>query len=737
MNITEYFNPYDFANPVTDEKLFAGREDQLAEIVYYLNHGKKSPKPINMALIGERAAGKTSLLNMIENHANKRDYLTVRIDLDEGDVTSEMHFFFKVFDSVLNAAFEKNFFGGHEGVIFDEYLNQTSAYTISSDTSFKPFLFPIQYAKAMEAARTNVIISEINFKRDLDKIKNEVGKSIILLFDECNVLSGSRILLEKIRNIFMNKTNYMLVFTGTNELFPVIDDIFSPIVRQFKKISVDEFKDLRETESCVSKPLIDINLEPADIFNHHTYRELHNISEGKPYEIQLICHNMFKNMQEGKEDQMILNHSVLEDVRQQLESSQNLDTRPRLFDIKSLDKEELKSLNYLCKSLKKESSQEIINLEYVCFGNSRVTSTSLKESYKKFIDKEILVIDKDSNNLNFFGDDFDKIYTKYYARERGVKFEFNNHALFFNFFISVNTFLDIPNSSFNLSKHNNLALQNSINYFVNDDIIELDTSSVLSSYQAIYKYQNSQINYIQLVVMIEDIEVFVDFFIDKIEDVQKFDKYAKDISARIKEVQTKITFISVNKKSINIPKREVLDKKIISLNSVEITESLIEFHENTFYNYHLNNDGHLALLHCSSIYDLDVSNGKVFCSDDFYNVQNVGYIFLINDELERAEDCFDSISKEANNLIKAVCFYNKGVLNLKKKDVNACKFNMQKAIEHVELYKKIDGTTVMCLVVPENFENLETICYVEKDEELDLIEVATEILSKLENIRSN
>lgn len=242
MTISDYINPYDFANPVTNENLFAGREDHLEEIIYYLNHGKKSAKPINLALIGDRAAGKTSLLNMIESQAKKQDYLTVRIDLDEGDINSEMHFFFKIFDSIINEAFDKNYFGGHEGVIFDEYLNQTSAYTISKDQSFKPFLFPIQYAKAMEALRTNVIISEINFKRDLDKIKNEINKSILLLFDECNVLSGSRILLEKVRNIFMNKTNYMLVFTGTNELFPVIDDIFSPIVRQFKKLVLMNLK---------------------------------------------------------------------------------------------------------------------------------------------------------------------------------------------------------------------------------------------------------------------------------------------------------------------------------------------------------------------------------------------------------------------------------------------------------------------------------------------------------------
>ena len=278
MDYSALRNPYDFANPVTDESLFAGRLSQLKEITYYLNLGSQTDKPINLSLIGDRAAGKTSLLNMIEIYAKRFEYLTVRIDLDEGDKSSQLNFFFKVFDSIVNSAFEEGYFGGYSGSIFNEYLNQISSYTVTDDIEFKPFLFPIQYAKALEAGRSDVITSEINFKKDLDTIKKEVGKSIILLFDECNVLSDSRILLEKIRNIFMNKSNYMLVFTGTKDLFPVIDDIFSPIIRQFKKINVVEYKDVKETEVCVNQPLEDIGLVPNEVFSYSTYSELHKIS---------------------------------------------------------------------------------------------------------------------------------------------------------------------------------------------------------------------------------------------------------------------------------------------------------------------------------------------------------------------------------------------------------------------------------------------------------------------------
>ena len=54
------YNPYDFANPVTHKKLFSGRESELTEIRYYLNHALHAPRPISLALIGNRASGKTS-----------------------------------------------------------------------------------------------------------------------------------------------------------------------------------------------------------------------------------------------------------------------------------------------------------------------------------------------------------------------------------------------------------------------------------------------------------------------------------------------------------------------------------------------------------------------------------------------------------------------------------------------------------------------------------------------------
>ena len=58
------YNPYDFANPVSDPGLLVGREKEMEEIKYYLDNAKVAPRPINIALLGTRASGKTSILNI-------------------------------------------------------------------------------------------------------------------------------------------------------------------------------------------------------------------------------------------------------------------------------------------------------------------------------------------------------------------------------------------------------------------------------------------------------------------------------------------------------------------------------------------------------------------------------------------------------------------------------------------------------------------------------------------------
>jgi len=428
MNFSELPNPYDFANPVADPDLFAGRTAEMEEIKYYLNHASKSPRAINLAIIGQRASGKTSVLNMIQLEASKRGFCVVRVDLDESDAESQLAFFCKLFDSIFTTVCFQGVYGGLCGKTYDVYRDMVDAYEVPKEKTFCPLIFPIQYAKAMSRGNFQVNLSDTAFKHDISCIQAELGHPIAILLDECDVLTRSRIHLEKLRNIFMNSQGFMLVFTGTPALFPLMDDVFSPIIRQFKKINVGPFSKKEETERCIRRPLERVGISNlSEVFDFETYydvSEIHDLSGGRPYEIQLICHFLFRRVQEGRAKRMELTVDVLDDVLKELQTSQDVFVRPVITAVRSFDKRQLEALRLLCSCNGYATFDQVWLTEYVFHSDSGFTEESLREHLSQFEKAEVISI---KDNITYFmGDDFDRVYCKYLARKHGVPLSIND-----------------------------------------------------------------------------------------------------------------------------------------------------------------------------------------------------------------------------------------------------------------------------------------------------------------------
>lgn len=426
-------NPYNFSRPVADHELFAGRERELREIAYYLDQAKLSNRPMSLALLGERAAGKSSLLNATEHEAKRRGILTARIDLNEGDAETQLLFFYKLFDSLMTSACEANHFGGIHGKTYETYLDVTQTYAIPDSKTFCPFLFPLNYARASAANNHAVPVSDAVFRRDLRELRKVVATPIAILIDEGNVLSSSRVLLEKLRNIFDNEDGYMLVITGTPALFPMIDEVFSPIIRSFKKLEVKPFESKDETRDCIQRPLIKLGLDPNELFDFTTLREvaaIHDVSGGRPYEIQLLCHMLFRRVQEGHASRMTLNLSVLEDVRRELERTQESSSRPVLANVMRLSRDQLKALRVLFRAGRDATLVQAWAAEYVFNAATPWTQTRLEEEAARLSELGLVALDG-SGRVVFQGDEFDKLYLKYFARERQVPLVFPTYPTAF------------------------------------------------------------------------------------------------------------------------------------------------------------------------------------------------------------------------------------------------------------------------------------------------------------------
>lgn len=418
-------NPYDFANPVADPAVFAGRKAETQTIKYYLDEAKRATRPFNLAVIGPRGSGKTSIINMIASEAAQRKYLVVRVSLDEGHAVSPLAFFFKIIDSIIYALVDEGCWGGTRGATYEHYLSLVTTNEIPTNEAYRTFLFPIQYASAMSAHNQDAPVSDQLVEHDLRYMSEAAARPIVLLLDECNVLSSHRILLEKLRNLFMNMPGYMLCLAGTDDLFPMINDVFSPIARQFKKIHVAEFTDFGETRDCIELPLKQKGLMttlPSGQDRRLFEKEIHELTGGRPYEIQLVCHKCFSRLQQQEErEQMVLDAGVLEDVRDELETAQDMSKRTVLGHLDRLSPRHLLALDAMGQCAPSALIDRLWQTEQLFHGNGRFTEDTFLASLEDLVAWGIL--SREGTLVSFAGDDFDRIYLKYYALERGLKIQ--------------------------------------------------------------------------------------------------------------------------------------------------------------------------------------------------------------------------------------------------------------------------------------------------------------------------
>ena len=419
----EFYNPYDFINPVKDPKLFAGRHKELEDIGYYLELSKsKRPQYANLALIGQRASGKTSLLNMIKSTSEKKGFLAIKIDLNNEIVEDDTIFFKEIFDGIMTQGAEKGMYDGLGSKIYSGFRRLIDTFDFSVEI---PLLFGTAYVGRRKGNR-NAGISPHILVHDLKELHKEARNkdisTIVLLFDECDLLANNQTLLQKIRNAFMEVDGYILVFSGTERMFPAMDEVFSPIPRFFKRIDVKNFEDFEETKECVLKPLDEEEKKKVDT---GSLQELHRLSNGMPYEVKLISHFMYRRFKETKKEMMKITVDVLDDVLNELELLRKGEHHEVANKIRKYGKEHLKVLISVLEIPKATSDQLIkFNLlddvESLNSENIAIKTGEIKGIIPQF-KVDGIINENEDNQLYFVGDDFDLLYLKYYAISQGIK----------------------------------------------------------------------------------------------------------------------------------------------------------------------------------------------------------------------------------------------------------------------------------------------------------------------------
>ncbi|MDD2364548.1 MAG: tetratricopeptide repeat protein [Desulfuromonadaceae bacterium] len=754
-------NPYDFANPVSDKNIFSGRKKQLEEIRYYLAQAVNAPRAINLALLGERASGKTSMLNMISIEAKELGFCVVRIDLNEGDVENQLSFFYKLFDSILSEALEftkedSNYcFGGKAGKTYDAYLDMTCAYDVPENKIWAPFFFPVQYAKAMSKGCLDIKVGDAIIKKDLQTLSNEVVAPIALLFDECNVLTENRILLEMMRNIFMNLPGYMLVFTGTPNLFPLMDEVFSPIVRQFKRINIDPFVSWREIRECIEKPLKSISKNIQDVMEVDTFIDLTDIQSltgGKPYEIQLLCHYMYKGYESGHSDKMQLSIDVFDEVLIDLAKGKDIRSRIIISKLQEVSAKSIKALRLLASCCGKATFDDIWAIECLVNDNNRWDKHELYDQLEYLENNNILNV---MNDIIFFnGDDFDRIYSKYFSRQH------NNFNLSINDYpqdIFTKIALDSKLRKFSMmpfdqikknledvsyskelrSQYIDLELDINIDgkdklikeiivSYSNKDITSLKNSLGLAIhiYWLLYEQianSSSSIDILIIDILSKKLSMKLMYYYDGNEKTSNITEMLSDMKNRGEGVSINFEYII---ESFNLP--TIDDIKIIVRETFDddIKEFISKQHVKQMAEIYLDN-GSKEL--CKLNADLACNFNEAL---DANAANNIGYVYMALGEFDSAVKMFNTaIKQDDKHNTKQLAYYNLGVLEIYASNILKSVEYFTKCIDEIEIH---GGSSECACIFLIGFENNKIITIEDKNDP-DLLMASKNAIAVIKN----
>lgn len=372
MTIPKRRNPYDYVADVKDPSLFAGRRAERAVIGEELLRLKADPPmfPI-IAVVGQRRVGKTSLLHRVTEFARDERILPCHVNLVSSVAEDAWEFWHETLQAVLTAAYRVG--AVHVGGAthpFGFHL-PTASNPVSGDP-IPELVFARLYLDRPPVGGAPVPPSAalVNDLRSLMVPVTRAGyPGALLIFDEAHLLAPASDITQQLRQVARAVEGFALLFAGEPALSQLFTDQSAPLYLQAKIVPAENFVSKQDIAECALLPLTD---SERPLLDPMTVEHLTRLSRGKPNQIRLLCHSIYRRYERDAQSDLTLTIEAIDEVLDDIQASHasEYDVKDRIDRIRRLGSVDLEVL-YLATRYPEWRVEDLVALDEAFRGQQR------------------------------------------------------------------------------------------------------------------------------------------------------------------------------------------------------------------------------------------------------------------------------------------------------------------------------------------------------------------------------
>lgn len=285
-------NPYTPRFEIQEPELLTGRNGTLNEIVYNLSQATSDdPKFLNIAVSGKPGIGKSSVCNCISTVSEELDLTPLQFNLEKEDANSPCKLIKRI----------------HRKLLLENRIGRTKLRWRKLTRPLKQVMVnipgvPVQFRLGSGPGLEHR--SRQKFRKTLSRTENPV----VLILDNAHTLLEQPSTLTKLHNVFSDLDGVVLVLAGDEELYEETTEEQGHVWRKFEFYTIGAFSSVSQTQEALKTP---IQPEEDIEIPEETVHEVHEMTEGRPGEINLLGYYMYKQAREKDSQILQLTPAVL------------------------------------------------------------------------------------------------------------------------------------------------------------------------------------------------------------------------------------------------------------------------------------------------------------------------------------------------------------------------------------------------------------------------------------------